>query len=351
MISRILFVLFIVFNCFDALEVKISPVKTKFSKGDKVTVVMQYKNTDPIPVLINPWFLPKKELDEPIFEVSCNGAHVNYMGKIVKRGALQRKDAVSIPAGQTAKSTIDVSSVYNMSESCNYKIELADDLETLLFNGSSSFRSNTKSETRLTLVTNPATMFVEGRLNSFTRRNTRNNRVTRSNGITYNQCSSIQSIIAAISVNMAQSYLSASLAYLNNTKPSETQRFRTWFGQYSPDNWELTRARYANMSVTLSSRNVLVDCSCEEDYFAYVYPSDPFDIYVCQLFWTAPMLGTDSKAGTIVHEISHFYQTIRTTDLASGQTSSINLARRSSTKAMNNADSHEYFAENTPTLP
>jgi hypothetical protein len=64
---------------------------------------------------------------------------------------------------------------------------------------------------------------------------------------------------------------------------------------------------------------VKVDCGCDEDYFAYVYPAQPYTIYVCNAFWTAPMTGTDSKGGTLLHEMSHFDIVAGTDDHVYGQ--------------------------------
>ncbi len=60
------------------------------------------------------------------------------------------------------------------------------------------------------------------------------------------------------------------------------------------------------------------------------------------------MTGTDSKAGTLVHEMSHFNVVASTDDVVYGQTGAKNLAFSNPEDAIRNADSHEYFAENTP---
>ena len=74
-------------------------------------------------------------------------------------------------------------------------------------------------------------------------------------------------------------------------------------------------------------------------------------MHLCGAFFAAPATGTDSKAGTMVHETSHFTVVAGTADNAYGQTACKNLAKSNSNKAVNNADSHEYFAENTPSQP
>jgi peptidyl-Lys metalloendopeptidase len=46
--------------------------------------------------------------------------------------------------------------------------------------------------------------------------------------------------------------------------------------------------------------------------------------------------------------MSHFTVVAGTSDYAYGQTAAKRLATSNPKKAINNADSHEYFAENTP---
>ena len=69
------------------------------------------------------------------------------------------------------------------------------------------------------------------------------------------------------------------------------------------------------------------------------------------MFWSAPDTGTDSKAGTLVHESSHFVADGGTEDYSTGQYETKNLATSDPSSAIFNANSHEYFAENNPALP
>ena len=55
--------------------------------------------------------------------------------------------------------------------------------------------------------------------------------------------------------------------------------------------------------------------------------------------------------GTIIHELSHFNVIAGTDDFAYGHTAAKQLALSNPAQARLNADSHEYFAENTPSLP
>jgi hypothetical protein len=82
--------------------------------------------------------------------------------------------------------------------------------------------------------------------------------------------------------------------------------------------------------------------------FAFVYPTNPYMVYVCGGFWSAALTGTDSRAGTLIHEITHFTVVAGTDDYAYGQSAAMALAVSNANQAVDNADSYEYFAENTP---
>jgi peptidyl-Lys metalloendopeptidase len=101
----------------------------------------------------------------------------------------------------------------------------------------------------------------------------------------------------------------------------------------------------------MDTASVTLDCGCRKKYYAYVYPTQPYTIYLCSVFWTAPLTGTDSKAGTLIHEMSHFNVVAGTDDYVYGQAGAKNLAITNPAQAIDNADNHEYFAENNPALP
>lgn len=69
------------------------------------------------------------------------------------------------------------------------------------------------------------------------------------------------------------------------------------------------------------------------------------------VFWSTTTTGTDSRAGTLVHEASHWTVNGGTRDNVYGQSGAKNLAISNPASAVANADNHEYFAENTPNLP
>ena len=84
----------------------------------------------------------------------------------------------------------------------------------------------------------------------------------------------------------------------------------------------------------------LTGTGCGSGVFAYTYRGTT-TIWMCDAFWSAPATGTDSKAGTMVHEHSH--ASAFTDDTTYGQPNCRKLAVNSPDKATKNADSHEYY--------
>ena len=83
----------------------------------------------------------------------------------------------------------------------------------------------------------------------------------------------------------------------------------------------------------------------EPGQFAYTYADDANRIYLDYRFWEAPVTGRDSRAGTLVHEMSHFDHVGRTQDYAYDQASCRRLAARNPHRALRNADNFEYYLE------
>lgn len=82
--------------------------------------------------------------------------------------------------------------------------------------------------------------------------------------------------------------------------------------------------------------------------FAYVYPNDDQTVHLGNRFASAPLEGTDSQAGALGHEMSHFSSVGGTDDHAYGTADSQALAQSDSAKALENADNFEYYLENAP---
>ncbi len=166
---------------------------------------------------------------------------------------------------------------------------------------------------------------------------------------TYTKCTTTQQAALVTARLEASNYSTNALDYLNAGTLSA--RFTTWFGIFNATRYDTVTTHYSAISSAMDTAPVTFNCGCKKRYYAYVYPNRPYEIFLCKVFWTAPMTGTDSKAGTLIHEMSHFYVVASTDDWVYGQTGAKSLAITDPEKAITNADNHEYFAENTPYQP
>jgi peptidyl-Lys metalloendopeptidase len=163
--------------------------------------------------------------------------------------------------------------------------------------------------------------------------------------LSFNKCTTSQQASVTEAISAASTMANGANAYMGGNLGA---RYVKWFGTTDAARVSRVKANFTAIKGAFDSKPITVDCGCKKTYYAYVYPNQPYKIYVCKAFWTAPMTGTDSKGGTLVHEMSHFTATAGTDDWVYGQSGAASLAISDPAKAIDNADSHEYFSENTP---
>jgi peptidyl-Lys metalloendopeptidase len=262
------------------------------------------------------WELPSADLQEPLFAVTRGGQATRYIGPHYKRAQPDASDLVTLAPGDRLVRQVDLARFYDFSQTADYDVEVV-----------------------IGTVHSPSvTTHVEGRVAS------REKPVRES-------CTASQKAEIAEAANVGRQYANAANTYLGGS-PSATQRYTTWFGAFSTSGWNQVHNNFTAISSAFNNQTITPDCKCrQKNVYAYVYPDQPYTIYLCGAFWAAPTSGTDSRAGTLVHEMSHFNVTAGTDDNAYGKSACMSLAESDPAAARNNADSHEYFAENTPALP
>ncbi|KAF9529057.1 peptidyl-Lys metalloendopeptidase [Crepidotus variabilis] len=169
---------------------------------------------------------------------------------------------------------------------------------------------------------------------------------------TFNGCSASQQTIVNTTTVVAQSYANSTYAYLKKLTKA-TPRFKSWFGPFTASSNKTVSTVFSKISAEKFS-TFQYDCTCpdpdaDEGTFAFVYPDSFGTIYLCQAFWDAPLNGTNSKGGTLIHEATHFTVNGGTDDLFYGQTDARSNAITHPDQTLMNADNYEFFAENHPT--
>jgi peptidyl-Lys metalloendopeptidase len=299
------------------------------------------------------WELPIGSGEGRMFDVFQGGKRATYLGALVKRTPASDADMVEFEAYETRVFKVDLAKDYDLSRGGDYTVSFKSQL-----NGArtASGRKVTAADGRMAgLRSAPVLLWVDGE-SALKQQASGNLKAsgkpgsggTVVNGITYVGCSATQQTGAAAGMAQARAYSEEAKNYVNAN--GATLRYTTWFGAATTTRLNTIKTHYANIDAALdqSGGQIKINCGCNQNYYAYVYPTKPYEIFVCRAFWTAPTSGTDSKGGTLIHETSHFNIVAATDDNVYGQSGAKSLAISDPDAAVDNADSHEYYAENTP---
>lgn len=318
----------------DGIEVRLSVPKPVLHGDVDVTVTVVVTNTTRHPVHLLRWQLPSEELEGALFQIEREGVAVSYTGPLIKRPAPEPADQVLLGPGQSLRYQVELTGAYDLSRNGRYTIEY--------------FSRGAHGAKSATLRSDKLYLWLEGRS---AKDKPSPPPPPLDGNISYTgNCSASQQTTLHLAVENAKDWSGSSTSYLGRLRIS-TPRYAEWFGEYTTDRGATAHDHFVKLTDAFSTKPLTLDCKCKKPYYAYVYPAEPYKIYVCRVFWSAPAIGTDSQAGTLIHEMSHFTAVAGTDDWAYGQTAARALADEDPIKALNNADSHEYFAENTPPLP
>lgn len=324
----------------DGPVVQVSTPQSEFNATQDVLVNLTISNPTKHSVRILKWFTPGEGVQEPLFLVKVNGEPVPYTGATYKRLAPTGNDYLTLKSGEKVSYSINLGNFYDLSTSGTYEIA---------YNVTAYNLFNEKSEISASpdTLTSPSISFkADGRAS----KKPTPEPTPPPGGNSYKSCTITQQNTLVEARKQATIYASSSENYLLAIN-SGTARYLEWFGLFTSTRYNKVASHFTALSDAWDNAGVTFDCSCKQNYYAYVYPNNPYTIYLCKVFWTAPMTGTDSKAGTLIHEMSHFYVVASTQDYVYGQTAARNLAITNPDQAIMNADNHEYFAENNPALP
>lgn len=327
----------------NGITVSITPAKAVLQSNDDVLVTVKMTNNSGVDQLVLKSGTPFGSNPDALFEVVRDGVAVDYQGRITKRVAPTAADYFTLKAGKSYSQTVELSALYDMSQTGNYSIRYNFHSEHAFAGGNQGLVAGGNAGE---LTSGNVSMWINGHSNG-AKVSPAPSLQALAASLSYTNCSSSRQSLISTAYGSAKTYASNALSYLNaGTKGA---RYTTWFGTYDATRYSTVKSHFSKISNAYATQAFVVDCSCTDSgTYAYVYPNQPYKIYVCGAFWSAPNTGTDSKAGTLVHESSHFTVLGGTADNAYGQTAAKSLAKSSPAKAIMNADSHEYFAENNP---
>jgi len=328
------------------LEVAISSDRTTITANEDLVIHVSITNISGHPVKLLKWSTPADEVEGALFSVAVDGASVPYLGAHYKRPAPTAADFLKLAPGESLDRDMELTALYDMTVTGNYTIQFdvaGWDLFALKPRGNSA-------GTRLDLdrlTSNVLSIYVQGHPSQLESLVSPLAAAATTSSISFTgSCSNTQKSALTTAHGNALNYATNSVSYLN--AGTTGSRYKTWFGTVTSSRYSTVRSHFVAIEDAFATKAVSYDCGCKGNYYAYVYSNKPYQIHLCKVFWTAPATGTDSKAGTLVHEMSHFDVVAGTEDWAYGKTDAKNLAISNPTRAVDNADNHEYFGENTP---
>lgn len=321
-----------------AVDVTVLPVKPTVERGDDVMVRVTLTNSSSTAQHLLRWRTPLDGGESPLFEVRRDGQPVRYLGRRIKRAPPGPSDYVRLDPGASLSKTVELSRLYEMSVTGSYTIRYLSPAMPAPGAGVQPVVGE--------LVSSPVSIWVNGRL----ARGSKPAAMAAEPGgagLSYANCSNAQQEQLATAMDAGRAMTADSHAYLTSGK-QYGERYTTWFGALDAARGARVTSNFTAIKDAFENKPVKIDCDCDEPYFAYVYPARPYTVWVCRAFWAAAVTGTDSRGGTLLHELSHFDVVAATDDHVYGQAGAAELARSAPERAINNADSHEYFGENTP---
>lgn len=331
------------------LSSSLSADKLSLGKSDDVRVRVTLRNDGPTDVYVLRWATPFKGIDDEIFDITRDGEEVAYTGRHIKFGPPAREDWLRIPAGGALTGSVELSASYDLARtgtySVRYRVPEAGVLSTV-----------GKGQSRVAIESNALALDIEGldaatyealqaSLADAERRADEAATVPPSDFVTpvYRNCSTSQKNALPSALQAGQNYSTEANSYL--AANGGDARYVRWFGSVTTTRLNTVKSHFQKISSAFQTKTITIDCGCTASYFAFVNPANPYVITVCNAFWSAPTTGQDSRGGTLVHEMSHFNVNGGTDDWQYGASGCRTLASTNPNKAVDNADSHEYYCE------
>ena len=318
-----------------AVQARLDVDKTWLGPTDDLVATVTITNDTLKPIFVPKWQVPGQLLEEDLFEITQDGHSAPYVGRLVKRPAPKAADYIRLAPGQSIQGRTELSRHYDLLDGGEYLIAYRMNLGAGLISELRRPVDVVRSEIVAVWRDAPVRVKNDSAID-----------VVFGATVTTIGCGGSDDVTNAI--NAAKNYATGAKNYMQtHTASTVGPRYTTWFGSPTTTNVSTVTNHYVKIEDAFLNKAVTIDCTCTDSYYAYVYKNAPYTIHVCNAYRSAPVTGTDSKGGTLIHEMSHFTVVADTDDWAYGQTACKKLASKPS-KAIDNADSHEYFAENTP---
>jgi peptidyl-Lys metalloendopeptidase len=294
-------------------------------------VSIEFTNSAPYSLALLRWNLPFDDrFGSDSFHIIHNGKPVKYLGPKVKYAGPDAMDYVMIAANESVAVEVVLSNNYDFSKPGHYDmVFVADVLDYVTEYDFADIPHRREQFSPLKgIMTNSLRIITTTPLEP-------------ENLLAPVPCSSTQND----QINSAASAQKTMIGYsVQRINEGDSSTYLEWFGTYTSSRWSTVR----NGMTDIADNSVVgYQCDNRQGIYAYVFPGDrTHQIYLCGNFWSSKEVGGfDTKAGTLIHELSHFSDIVGTDDWVYGTEGARNLASTDPARAVDNADNFEYFSE------
>jgi peptidyl-Lys metalloendopeptidase len=339
--------------------------KVNYNANDQQNLKFTLTNDSVEMIHVLKWNTPFEGMNNDIFLVEREGKYAVYMGRLVKRGSPKPEDYMTIEPKNSSSTEFDLSKFYDAYEPGEYNVEYRSHLldagieeprilaQNFLTKSKPLIELNQPNIAKFTLLERRQQRQIGGVAMEFL---SKHEASLEKAAPTFNNCDLNRQGILNNALTEAEKIANESrlaLRDLPENRRATASRYQEWFGNYDKQHYDKVINDFEKIWDALANKTITFNCSftgCDPNWYAYVQATNPYEIFLCNLFWSARLKGTDSQAGTLIHEISHFNVVAGTSDIVYGQANCRQLAISKPSDVINNADSHEYFAENHPWL-
>jgi peptidyl-Lys metalloendopeptidase len=340
--------------------------ESNYSSDEPVRTTFQLTNHSQESMRVLKWFTPLEGMWSDCLSVIRNGERVLYDGPLAKRGTPTSDDYATLAPGESIKRAVAIDEAYRVSDPGTYNVSVDTEIQAVPVEELNKFalavRDLQEAEAVMFKravrqpVPNAATNFVVNDKGSRTEtageRARKRQKTSGQNQLMlkgtpgtalnpqFNGGDAAKKADAERAHAAGYTLAQKALGALQNDNV-----YAEWFGIFSTSRFHALTANYSKIVADMEQNVYTYDLTmqgCQSGVYAYTYKNST-TIWLCDQFQAAPMTGSDSKAGTIVHEHSH--ASAGTDDLTYGQANCRQLAITDPDRAIRNADSHEYYAK------
>ena len=331
--------------------------RSKYSLHEDITCKVTVRNAQDSDYYLLKRNTPLDEISSNIFSVTEDGKDVEYDGLLYQRKHPTLEEYILVPAKSSISAKVDLSRSYSISNpGAMYSINL----ETVF-----SYYEQHPSNVSFQHVTSNQKTFSlgsENRAGRLTDAEVLCRNISKIETLDLDMSTFVKvgayrtpamagtpkgdDISRTLNVYAASYNVLPKSAAAVDSNPQNL--YTTVFGIRYSGYVNTVKGAYLNIKAAMEAYQFIIyfdgpECAKIQNVIAYTYKGST-TIFVCSLYRAEPdVKGTDTKLGTIVHELSH--AVAYTDDIIYGRTSCLNLARTSPDQAIRNADNYHYFSE------